>query len=80
MGMGDVKLALVLGLFLGWLDLAHVALGLFLGFALGAVVGLALIALRLRSRRDHVPFAPFLAAGSVLAVLVGNPILNWYGG
>lgn len=80
MGMGDVKLAVVLGLFLGWLDLAHVLLGLFLGFLLGAVGGVALIALGLRSRADHVPFAPFLAGGAVVAVLVGNAILDWYAG
>lgn len=78
MGMGDVKLAVVLGLFLGWLDLAHVVLGLFLGFLLGALGGLLLIALRLRKRSDHVPFAPFLAGGAVLTVLVGNTLLDWY--
>jgi len=78
MGMGDVKLALVLGLYLGWLDLGHVLLGLFLGFLLGAVGGVALIALKLRTRRDHVPFAPFLAGGAVLAVLLGNSLLGWY--
>ena len=78
MGMGDVKLALVLGLHLGWFDLGHVLLGLFLGFLLGAVGGVSLIALRLRSRRDHVPFAPFLAGGAMLAVLFGDALLNWY--
>ena len=78
MGMGDVKLALVLGLYLGWLGLDHVALGLFLGFLLGAVIGVLLIVLRLRTRKQHVPFAPFLAAGAVIAVLVGEPILRWY--
>ena len=78
MGMGDVKLALVLGLYLGWLDLGHVLLGLFLGFLLGAVGGVALIVLKLRTRRDHVPFAPFLAGGAVLAVLLGNSLLGWY--
>jgi Flp pilus assembly protein protease CpaA len=46
MGMGDVKLALLLGLFLGWLGLGHVALGLFLGFLFGAVGGILLIAPR----------------------------------
>jgi leader peptidase (prepilin peptidase) / N-methyltransferase len=80
MGMGDVKLALVLGLYLGWLGLGVVALGIFLGFLLGAVIGVLLIAFRIRSRKDHVPFAPFLAAGSLLAVLVGSSILDWYGG
>ena len=78
MGMGDVKLALVLGLFLGWIDLAHVLLGMFLGFVLGAVGGVVLIAMKRRTRRDHVPFAPFLAGGSVIAVLAGNAILAWY--
>ena len=78
MGMGDVKLALVLGLYLGWLDLGHVLLGLFLGFLLGALGGVLLIAVRLRTRRDHVPFAPFLAGGAVLAVLFGDPLLGWY--
>jgi leader peptidase (prepilin peptidase)/N-methyltransferase len=80
MGLGDVKLAGVLGLHLGWFGLGHVVVGLFLGFGLGAVVGLALVAAGRRSRRDHVPFAPFLAAGTLLAVVVGAPILRWYGG
>ncbi len=78
MGMGDVKLALVLGLFLGWIDLGHVLLGMFLGFLLAALGGVVLITLKLRTRRDHVPFAPFLAAGAALAVLAGDPILAWY--
>jgi leader peptidase (prepilin peptidase)/N-methyltransferase len=80
MGMGDVKLAGVLGLWLGYLDLGHVFLGLFLGFLLGSLGGGLLIATGLRSRRDHIPFAPFLAAGAVLAILVGAPLLDWYGG
>ncbi len=78
MGMGDVKLALVLGLFLGWIGFGHVVLGIFLGFLLGALGGVALIALKVRKRSDHVPFAPFLAGGAALAVLVGEPILAWY--
>lgn len=78
MGMGDVKLALVLGLFLGWINLGHVVLGVFLGFLFGALGGVVLIALKVRKRSDHVPFAPFLAGGAALAVLVGEPILAWY--
>jgi leader peptidase (prepilin peptidase)/N-methyltransferase len=83
MGFGDVRLAFILGLFLGWLDpypFGHVFLGLFLGFALGSVVGLALMALRLRSRKDHIPFGPFLAGGTVLAIFVGSPVLTAYFG
>jgi leader peptidase (prepilin peptidase)/N-methyltransferase len=78
MGFGDVRLAFVLGLFLGWLSLGHVVLGLFLGFALGAVVGVALVVLGRRGRKDSVPFGPFLAGGAALAVLVGQPLLNWW--
>ena len=78
MGMGDVKLAILLGLFLGWLGLGHVAVGLFLGFLLGSVGGILLIALGIKTRKDPVPFAPFLAAGAVLAVLAGNGLLEHY--
>jgi leader peptidase (prepilin peptidase)/N-methyltransferase len=49
-----------------------------LGFLYGAVIGVALIAVRLRSRRDHVPFGPFLAAGTLTAILVGQTILDSY--
>ena len=78
MGFGDVRLSFLLGLFLGWLDLRHVALGLFLGFLLGALSGLALMVVRRRGRKDHIPFGPFLAAGAVVAVLYGYQLLAWY--
>lgn len=80
MGMGDVKLGFALGLYLGWIGWGAVMLGIFLAFVLGAVVGLALMALKLRTRKDAVPFGPFLAAGTVIAVLWGEPILRWYSG
>lgn len=80
MGMGDVKLAFMLGLFLGWISWGRVVLGLFLGFLLGAFAGVALIAAGIRSRKEALPFAPFLAAGTVVTVLWGRPILDWYVG
>jgi leader peptidase (prepilin peptidase)/N-methyltransferase len=80
MGFGDVKLSFSLGVALGWLSWGSVILGLFLGFFLGAVIGVILIATGLRSRRDHVPFGPFLAAGTVLAILFGAPLLDLYSG
>jgi leader peptidase (prepilin peptidase)/N-methyltransferase len=80
MGFGDVKLAFVLGLDLGYLGVGETVLGLFLGFVYGAVVGVALIVTGARGRKDHVPFGPFLAAGALTAVLVGDVILDWYGG
>lgn len=80
MGMGDVKLSLVLGLYLGFLGWGEVFLGFFAAFVLGALLGVALIALKRRGRKDAVPFGPFLAAGTVLAALWGDPILRWYSG
>jgi leader peptidase (prepilin peptidase)/N-methyltransferase len=80
MGFGDVKLAFVLGLSLGWLGWGEVLLGLFLGFVYGAVIGLALIATRVRKRNEALPFGPFLAAGSLTAILVGDAVITWYRG
>ena len=76
MGMGDVKLAGVLGLFLG----RSVAVAVFSGVLAGAVVG-AVIMARLgvtQGRKTGVPFGPFLAFGGVLALLAGGPIVHWY--
>ena len=78
MGFGDVRLSFILGLFLGWLGLSHVLAGLFLGFALGAVVGVGLMLTKRRGRKDSVPFGPFLAGGAALAVLFGRPLISWW--
>src|SRR5437763_10045549 len=80
MGMGDVKLSFSLGLFLGWLGWGQVFLGGFLSFLLGAVVGVALIATKVKGRKDHVPFGPFLAAGTLITILWGAPTLRGYTG
>lgn len=81
MGFGDVRLAFVLGLFLGWINLSHVVTGMFLGVLLISVVGIVLAVLRLRSLQEHIAFGPFLAAGSTLAVFAGEPIIRlWMGG
>ncbi len=79
MGFGDVRLAGLIGVHLGWLSLRHVVLGLFLGFLTAAVTGVALIATSVRTRKDKVPFGPFLALGAVLAILFGAPLIEWYG-
>lgn len=75
MGGGDVKLAAAVGAFLG---LQYSLLGLFLAFIFGALVGLVLMALGKKRRRDYLPFAPFIAAGCLAAMLFGDPILQWY--
>jgi leader peptidase (prepilin peptidase) / N-methyltransferase len=76
MGMGDVKLAGVLGLFLG----REVAVAIFVAVIAGTLVGAAVMA-RLgvqRGRKTRVPFGPFLALGGVVALLGGPPIVHWY--
>jgi len=80
MGFGDVRLSFLLGLFLGFLGWGDLAGGLFFGFFYGAVIGIALIALGARSRKQHIPFGPFLAAGTMTFVLFGAQILDWYHG
>jgi leader peptidase (prepilin peptidase) / N-methyltransferase len=80
MGFGDVRLSFVLGLFLGWLGWAYVFGGLFSGFLYGAVIGMLLIAFGKRGRRQHIPFGPFLAAGTMTFVLFGEQLVNWWRG
>lgn len=75
MGFGDVRLAAILGLYLGWINLRLVLWGMLAGFMLGAVVGLGLIAFGGRGRKEAVPFAPFLAAGTLLAILFSSRLL-----
>lgn len=78
MAFGDVRLSFLLGLFLGWLGWGFVAGGLFTGFLLGAVVGVIVIALGKGGRKTKVPFGPFLAAGTMIFILFGGPIVDWY--
>lgn len=80
MGFGDVRLSFVLGLFLGWLGWPEVFGGLFAGFLLGAVIGTLLIAFGGRGRKQHIPFGPFLAAGTMTFVLVGPQLVTWWQG
>jgi leader peptidase (prepilin peptidase) / N-methyltransferase len=68
LGWGDVKLAGILGLYLGWLGLAALAAGLFLGYLLAAAAGLALIAAGRAGRKTQLPFGPFLLAGTLAAI------------
>ena len=75
MGMGDVKLVAMMGLYLG----RAVAPALLIGFATGAVLGIALIARHgSEARKRAVPFGPFLALGGVIALWVGDEIVDWY--
>ena len=72
MGFGDVKLAGVLGLYLGWLGWGEVIVGGFLGFLFGGVVGIALMVMGKAGRKSKIPFGPFMLAGALVAILAGG--------
>jgi leader peptidase (prepilin peptidase)/N-methyltransferase len=74
MGFGDVKMALLMGAVLG----RSVIVAMFLAFLIGGVLGVVLIATKARSRKDRIPFGPFLAAGSIIALFYGQGILDLY--
>jgi leader peptidase (prepilin peptidase)/N-methyltransferase len=75
MGLGDVKLAAVMGLYLG----RSVAPALLIAFAAGSLVGVALIARHgAAARKRAVPFGPFLALGGVVSLLAGDQLVDWY--
>jgi leader peptidase (prepilin peptidase)/N-methyltransferase len=75
MGMGDVKLAGVMGLYLGKLVIP----ALFIAFLVGSVVGVALVVrYGMRSRKVGVPFAPFMALGAFVSMLCGQQLIDFY--
>jgi leader peptidase (prepilin peptidase)/N-methyltransferase len=76
MGMGDVKLAGIMGLYLG----RAVAPALFVAFLLGSIVGLAVMAVRgvEVGRKTAVPFGPFMALGGVFGLFWGEAVIHWY--
>jgi leader peptidase (prepilin peptidase)/N-methyltransferase len=79
MGFGDVKLAGLLGLYLGWLGWSAVVVGAFAGFLLGGFVGVALLLTRVANRKTAMPFGPAMLAGALLAMFAAGPIAAWYG-
>jgi len=75
MGLGDVKLAFLMGLFLGF---PNILVALFLAFFIGAIIGIGLIISGKRTLKSEVPFGPFLITGTFIALFWGNQITNWY--
>ncbi|WP_142163658.1 A24 family peptidase [Cellulomonas sp. SLBN-39] len=78
MGFGDVKLAGVLGLYLGWVGWGALVVGAFAAFLVGGVVGLALIAGRRAGRRTQIAFGPWMLAGAWIGLVAGQPLWDGY--
>jgi len=75
MGVGDIKLAFLMGLVLGW---PNIFAALFLAFLIGAIIGIGLIFLGKKTIKSEVPFGPFLVLGTFIALFWGDIIINWY--
>lgn len=78
MGLGDVKLAGVLGLFLGWLGWDVLVVGALAAFILGGLFGVALLIFRKAGRKTKVPFGPWMLAGAWVGIIVGHELASWY--
>jgi leader peptidase (prepilin peptidase)/N-methyltransferase len=78
MGFGDVKLAGVLGLYLGWFGWGPLIVGLFAAFVLGGVYSIGLLITRRAGRRSGIPFGPWMLAGAWVGIFVGAPIADAY--
>ena len=74
MGGGDIKLAAMIGAFLGW---QLTLLSLFLGFFLGSIIGVIVLIIN-KGKSDIVPFGPFIALGAMLSIFWGQAIIFWY--
>ncbi len=78
MGFGDVKLAGILGGYLGWFGWGPVMAGAFLGFAVGGIAGLLLMIARRAGMKTLIPFGPYMLAGAWLGMVYGPQISSWY--
>jgi len=75
MGGGDIKLTAMMGAFLGMRDLG---VAIFIGLLAGSAVGIALMIAGRKTRKDAIPFGPFLALGGICAVFWGRSFVEWY--
>ena len=74
MGGGDIKLAAFMGIFLG----RYVLIALFIGFLLGSLAGIIAMAFFHKSRKDLLPFGPYLSLGAMLTIFFGFELFQWY--
>ena len=75
MRIGDIKLAFLMGLFLGW---PKILVALFFAFFTGAIIGIGLILAKKKKLKSEVPFGPFLVTGTFIALFWGQVLIDWY--
>jgi len=75
MGIGDIKLAFLMGLLLGW---PSIFVALFLAFLIGAIIGIGLILTHKKTLKSEIPFGPFLVTGTFIALFWGEKLINFY--
>jgi leader peptidase (prepilin peptidase)/N-methyltransferase len=78
MGLGDVKLSGVLGLYLGYLGWGQLVVGAFAAFVVGSVVSIAVVMAAGGNRKTRVPFGPFMLVGVLIGIYAGHPIAHAY--
>lgn len=75
MGWGDVKMAGLIGLVVGWPQVLVAVVG---GIVVGGLVAALLLLLRLKGRKDAIPFGPFLSLTAMVTIVYGQELLDWY--
>lgn len=78
MGGGDVKLAGVIGIYLGWIGFDALVVGAFMAFVYGGVFGIALLVLGKAGRKTAIPFGPWMILGGWTGVFAGESVGHWY--
>jgi leader peptidase (prepilin peptidase)/N-methyltransferase len=78
LGFGDVKLAFLIGVFAGYLSLGHVLVAGIGSFLIGGLVAVFLLVTRRSSRKDAIPFGPFMTVAALGAIFFGQDVINWY--
>jgi prepilin signal peptidase PulO-like enzyme (type II secretory pathway) len=75
MGLGDVKMMLFVGAFLGW---QLTLLTIFLASLIGSIIGVILMLIQGRNMQMKIPFGVFLGPAAILSLFIGQPLIAWY--
>lgn len=79
LGFGDVKMSFIIGIFTGYISLGYVVIAGVGAFIVAGVVAVVLIVTRRSTRKDMIPFGPFMTSAAIIAIVFGQQILDWYG-